>query len=90
MRLRQPRRLCAGGPAWRGLAEPRLWQWPASRRAGIWRGAAIAVLNRVRVQIQRGHIQALHPKEHSSSLLDSNERDRLRAAYLRQVLSRTS
>jgi protein arginine kinase len=57
---------------------------------GLWEGAAIDVLNRVRVQIQRGHIQALHPKEHSSSLLDSNERDRLRAAYLRQVLSRTS
>ena len=54
----------------------------------LWDGASIEVLNRVRVQIQRGHIQALHEKEPGSALLDSNERDRLRAAFLRQVLSR--
>ncbi|HTF87873.1 MAG TPA: ATP--guanido phosphotransferase [Planctomycetota bacterium] len=54
----------------------------------LWEGAPIEVLNRVRVQIQRGHVQALHQTEVSTALLDSNERDRLRAAFLRQVLSR--
>ena len=54
----------------------------------LWDGAPIEVLNRVRVQIQRGHVQALHQEQPSPALLDSNERDRLRAAFLRQVLSR--
>ena len=57
---------------------------------GLWDGAPIEVLNRVRVQIQRGHVQALHQKEPALTLLDSTERDRLRAGYLRQVLSRGS
>lgn len=54
---------------------------------GLWSQGSLETLNRVRVQIQRGHIQALQPKQDEGPLLDSNERDRLRAAFLRQVLA---
>lgn len=55
---------------------------------GLWQDASLELLNRLRVQIQRGHVQALAPKEPAEALLDSNERDRLRASFLRQELSR--
>lgn len=54
---------------------------------GLWSGAPIEVLNRIRVQIQRGHIQALNEKSSSPELLDPSERDRLRAGFLRRILA---
>jgi protein arginine kinase len=54
---------------------------------GLWNEVAADVLARVRVQIQRGHIQALHQKGFQSELMDASERDRLRGAFLRQTLA---
>ncbi len=54
---------------------------------GLWNAATLETLNRVRVQIQRGHVQALQSKDGAAALLDSTERDRLRAGFLRQVLA---
>lgn len=53
---------------------------------GLWSAATLETLNRIRVQIQRGHVQVLQKKD-ETALLDSNERDRLRAAFLRQALA---
>ncbi len=55
---------------------------------GLWSGTSLESLNKIRVQIQRGHVQALQAKDGSEALLDSSESDRMRAAFLRQVLSR--
>ena len=54
---------------------------------GLWNSATLETLNRVRVQIQRGHVQALQAKDGTAALLDSTERDRMRASFLRQVLA---
>jgi protein arginine kinase len=54
---------------------------------GLWSGVPIEVLNRIRVQIQRGHVQALNQKVPTPELLEASERDRLRASFLRQVLA---
>lgn len=54
---------------------------------GLWSGATIEELNRIRVQIQKGHVQALNRRDGDGELLEASERDRLRSAFLRRVLS---
>jgi protein arginine kinase len=54
---------------------------------GLWSELPADVLARARVQIQKGHIQALHQTEPGGELLELSERDRLRAAYLRRLLA---
>ncbi len=54
---------------------------------GLWSGLAPDRLAQVRVQIQKGHIQALTQKDLSAEPMDASERDRLRAAFLRQTLA---
>jgi len=53
---------------------------------GLWEQKPVEDLNRVRVQIQKGHIQALSGDE-VDDLIDASERDRLRAAFLRRMLA---
>ncbi len=55
--------------------------------SGLWSGVALERLAQVRVQIQKGHIQALTQKELTSEPMEASERDRWRAAYLRQTLA---
>jgi len=54
---------------------------------GIWKELPLQDLARLRVQIQKGHIQALHTSEAAGEMLDASARDRLRAAYLRRALA---
>jgi protein arginine kinase len=56
------------------------------RHLGLWSRASIEVLNRIRVQIQRGHVQALDQKAPSTELFEPSERDKKRAALLRRTL----
>jgi len=44
-------------------------------------------LKRVSIQIQKGHLQALHADGDQASILAVSERDRLRASYLRRQFS---
>ncbi len=54
---------------------------------GLWSQKPIEDLNRVRVQIQKGHVQALSADaDEADGLIDATERDRLRAAFLRKTL----
>jgi protein arginine kinase len=54
---------------------------------GLWPNGSSAVVNRLRVQIQRGHLQALLAREAGTELAEPSERDRLRAALLRRELA---
>jgi protein arginine kinase len=54
---------------------------------GLWSALPAEELARARVQIQKGHVQALHQDPPGSELMDPSERDRLRAAYLRRLLA---
>lgn len=50
----------------------------------------IGELNRISIQIQRGHVQALNQAEPAGELLGIAERDKLRAAFLRQRMAELS
>jgi protein arginine kinase len=52
---------------------------------GLWRNLPLEVLSRLRVQIQKGHVQALQGE--GDGLMEASERDRLRASYLRRTLA---
>ncbi len=54
---------------------------------GLWSGGEIEVVNRLRIQIQRGHLQAITSRELGDELVEPSERDRLRATFLRQTLA---
>jgi protein arginine kinase len=55
---------------------------------GLWKEVPIEVLSRLRVQVQKGHVQALTAEgEVDTEVLEPSERDRLRAAFLRRVLA---
>lgn len=57
---------------------------------GLWSALPIEELHRIRIQIQKGHLQALNDEEQltdDSELLEATERDRLRASFLRRRLA---
>jgi protein arginine kinase len=54
---------------------------------GLLPAVPLDVLARVRVQIQKGHLQVLNQRQIAPKLIDTTERDRMRAAFLRQVLA---
>lgn len=54
---------------------------------GLFGGAKIDVLNELGLHVQRGHIQVLSSTGDHSELLDTSERDKLRASYLRKRLA---
>ncbi len=54
---------------------------------GLFGGAKLEVLNELALHVQRGHIQVLTAPEREGELLDTSERDKLRASYLRQRLA---
>lgn len=55
---------------------------------GLWKEVPIEVLSRLRVQVQKGHVQALTAADgEPSEILEPSERDRLRAAFLRRILA---
>ncbi len=60
-------------------------------RLGHYMGLAEAVrpedVGRLRVQIQKGHVLALSQKTAEPEILEANERDRLRAAFLRRAFA---
>jgi protein arginine kinase len=54
---------------------------------GLWKELPAEELARARVQIQKGHVQALSQDPVEAELIDPSERDRLRAASLRRLLA---
>lgn len=54
---------------------------------GLVQGVQLELLNALAVQIQKGHIQALHPESAGDDVLEPSERDVLRAAFLRKQLA---
>lgn len=54
---------------------------------GLITEAPLSILNELGVQVQKGHVQALHQEEPSTALLEASERDRLRASWLRRRLA---
>jgi protein arginine kinase len=52
---------------------------------GLVEAPAPGVLNRVAIQIQKGHVQALSGEESPGDLAEPTERDRLRASFLRRM-----
>jgi len=54
---------------------------------GLWSELAAPDLARARVQIQKGHVQALNQDPPQGEVMETSERDRLRAAYLRKLLA---
>ena len=54
---------------------------------GLWSELTPDALARIRVQIQKGHVQALNQKKPTAELMDPSERDRLRASFLRLRLA---
>lgn len=54
---------------------------------GIFGGARMETLNELALHVQRGHIQVLAHDGDEDLLLDTSERDKLRASYLRQRLA---
>ena len=54
---------------------------------GLLRDLPIERLNALTVQVQKAHIQALSSEEPAPGLIDTSERDRLRASWLRQRLA---
>jgi len=53
----------------------------------LWDAKPADVLARARVQIQKGHVQALSQGEPEPELVEPSQRDRMRAAFLRRVLA---
>jgi protein arginine kinase len=53
----------------------------------LWDARPAEVLARARVQIQKGHVQALSQTDPEQELIEPSQRDRLRAAFLRRVLA---
>jgi protein arginine kinase len=51
---------------------------------GLLEVLSLSELNRITVQIQRGHLQALAREGTEQELIETSERDRLRASYLRR------
>jgi protein arginine kinase len=51
---------------------------------GLLDGLSLPELNRITVQIQKGHLQALAREGSEEELIETTERDRLRASYLRR------
>jgi protein arginine kinase len=54
---------------------------------GLWPAGTMPLVNRLRIQIQRGHLQALGAREAGPELAEPSARDRLRAALLRRELA---
>lgn len=54
---------------------------------GLGGGIPIDVLDQLGMQVQKGHIQALTEGKDGTELLEASERDKRRAAYLRQRLA---
>ncbi|MBI5434660.1 MAG: protein arginine kinase [Planctomycetes bacterium] len=54
---------------------------------GLWPAGTSTLVNRLRIQIQRGHLQALNSRDATVELVEPSERDRLRAALLRRELA---
>ncbi len=54
---------------------------------GVLRGLPLEGLNALTVQVQKAHIQALSSETPALELCETSERDRLRAAWLRQRLA---
>jgi len=54
---------------------------------GLCRAASIDLLNLLAIHVQKGHLQVLAAKSVDGQLLETSERDKLRAAYLRQRLA---
>lgn len=54
---------------------------------GLFGGTRMDVLNELALHVQRGHIQVLTAPEREGELLDTSERDKLRAGYLRMRLA---
>jgi protein arginine kinase len=54
---------------------------------GLWSQVSLKELSRIRVQIQKAHVQALTEGEGTGELIDASQRDRARAAYLRRAVS---
>ena len=54
---------------------------------GVLRDLPLELLNALTVQVQKAHIQALSSETPALELLETSERDRLRAAWLRQRLA---
>lgn len=52
----------------------------------LWDAKPHEVLARARVQIQKGHVQALSQPVPEQELIEPSQRDRLRASFLRRVL----
>lgn len=53
---------------------------------GLCRAATLDLLNVLAVHVQKGHLQVLAAAHGEGALLETSERDKLRAAYLRQRL----
>ena len=53
---------------------------------GLCRAASIDLLNVLAIHVQKGHLQVLTAPAGEGTLLETSERDKLRAAYLRQRL----
>ena len=64
------------------LSNLRLGRW-----LDLWKVLDHDELARVRIQIQKGHVQALSQTVPDAELVEPSERDRLRAAFLRRVLA---
>ena len=55
---------------------------------GLWKEVPIELRARLRVQVQKGHVQVLASEQAElGDVLEPSERDQLRAAYLRRVLA---
>ena len=54
---------------------------------GLFGGARMEMLNELALHVQRGHIQVLMTPGEEDELLDTSERDKLRASYLRKRLA---
>jgi protein arginine kinase len=56
-------------------------------RLGLSTAAPIGLLNVLGIQVQKGHLQILAAPPGETKLLETSERDKLRAGYLRQRLA---
>lgn len=56
-------------------------------QSGLFEGARLDLLNELGLHVQRGHIQVLTAPGEEGDLLDTSERDKRRASYLRQRLA---
>ena len=56
-------------------------------QSGLFEGTRLDLLNELGLHVQRGHIQVLTAPGEEGDLLDTSERDKRRASYLRQRLA---